>query len=158
LIRAKITDFELLIVGDGPLRDWVEKSVQADPWIHYLGPRSEKDKALALSVAQVFLLPGFVGLAVLDSFAAGLPLITTNLPYHPPEVSYLRSGVNGLMTAHDIEAYATTTVELLGRPELLARFSEAARESGAHYTVEEMARRFHDGIVQCLARHHRSDK
>jgi len=157
LIRAKIPNFELLIVGDGPLRDLVEKSVQANPWIHYLGPKFGRDKALALSVAQVFLLPGNVGLAVLDSFAAGLPLITTDIPIHGPEVSYLQSGVNGLMTPHDIEAYAAATVELLGCREQLARLSNAAREAGAHYTIEEMAQRYHGGIVQCLARYHRLD-
>lgn len=155
LIRARVCDFELLIVGDGPLRDWVLKSIQDLPWIHYLGPKFGKDKAAALSVARVFLLPGNVGLAILDSFVAGLPLIATDVPIHGPEVTYLHSGVNGLMTPHDVGAFATATAELLESRDLLDRLSIGARESGVKYTVEEMARRFCDGIVSCLKHHHR---
>jgi glycosyltransferase involved in cell wall biosynthesis len=150
LIRAKIPDFELLIIGDGPLRSFVEESVQDAPWIHYQGPKFGKEKAAALSVAQVFLLPGNVGLAILDSFVAGLPLVATDVPISGPEVSYLIPGVNGLMTSHDVEAFAAATAELLENRDLLSQLSAGATESGMKYTIEEMAQRFRSGIVSCL--------
>lgn len=153
LIRARVPDFELLIVGDGPQREWLQKSIAADPWIHYRGPKFGKEKAYALSVADLFLLPGNVGLAVVDSFAAGLPLVTTDHPSHTPEVSYVRSGVNGVMTPYGLEDYAAAVVRLLRTPGLLAQLSKGARESGAYYTIGGMAQRYRDGVVQCLERH-----
>lgn len=155
LIRARVPEFELLIVGDGPLREWLKKSIRADAWIHYLGPKFGRDKAMALSAADVFLLPGNVGLAVLDSFAVGLPLVTTDVPIHGPEVSYLQPGVNGLMTPHNVEAYASGTAELLSQPDLLAQFGAAAKEAGGRYTLGAMVQRFRAGIVQCLDQYHR---
>jgi glycosyltransferase involved in cell wall biosynthesis len=153
LIRDRVPDFELLIVGDGPLREWLLGSIAGDSWIHYRGPKFGKDKALALITADLFLLPGNVGLAILDSFAAGLPLVTTDVPIHGPEVSYLRPGINGLMTPHKVEDYATAVVELLQNRDVLAQLSDQARQSAAHYTIGGMAQRYRDGVVQCLERH-----
>ena len=42
------------------------------------------------------LLPGAVGLGVLDSFAFDVPLVTVDLPYHGPEIDYVRDGENGV--------------------------------------------------------------
>ena len=71
----------------------------ADAWIHYMGSKFGRESAMLYKIADVFLLAGTAGLAIVDSFAAGLPLIATHLPTHPPEISYLRDGENGKLTA-----------------------------------------------------------
>jgi L-malate glycosyltransferase len=38
------------------------------------------------------LMPGLVGLAVLDAFADGIPRVTTVIEYHSPEIEYLVPG------------------------------------------------------------------
>jgi L-malate glycosyltransferase len=102
-------------------------------------------------MADVFLLPGAVGLAILDSFAAGLPLLTTELSTHGPEISYLSNGSNGLITPHQVRCYADATIKLLQDPQLMGHLRAGANESGYQYSIENMVRNFRDGILECLA-------
>jgi glycosyltransferase involved in cell wall biosynthesis len=150
LIRQRVSDFQLLIVGTGPDRPWVEKEASENPWIHYLGPKFGREKALALRMASVFLLPGRVGLAVLDSFAAGLPLFTTDLTIHCPEVAYLADRHNGRRAAHELQSYADAVVETLNSPALLENMRHNARLTASKYTIEAMAVNFKRGITECL--------
>jgi L-malate glycosyltransferase len=151
LVRQRIPDFQLLVVGTGPDRTWVEEMASANPWIHYLGQKFGREKALALRMADIFVLPGRVGLAVLDSFAAGLPLFTTDLTIHGPEASYLVDGVNGRKTAHHLRAYADAVMEALSSPSLLEELRRNALATASQYTIEAMAENFRHGIKQCLA-------
>ena len=150
LIRQKVPDFQLLIVGDGPDRLWVEMTAKQNLWVHYLGPKFGREKAIALRMADLFLLPGRVGLAILDSFAAGLPLFTTDLAIHGPEVSYLCDGENGGKTRHDAQAYADAIVEVLNTPSLMAKLRRGAADARSRYTIESMVENFRTGISQCL--------
>ena len=151
LIRQQVSDFQLLIVGTGPDRSWMEKMADENPWIHYLGPKFGRDKALALRMADIFMLPGRVGLAVLDSFAAGLPLFTTELSIHCPEVAYLADGYNGRKSADDVQKYAAAVVETLNSPAVLENMRQNALLTASKYTIEGMAENFRSGIKQCLA-------
>ena len=151
LIRQRIPGFQLLIVGGGPDSPWVENAAAEDSWVHYLGPKFGREKAIALRMADLFVLPGRVGLAVLDSFAAGLPLFTTDLVIHGPEVSYLRDGENGRKTTHDLQAYADAVVQSLETPSLMAKLRQGAVAARSRYTIEAMVENFGTGIKQCLA-------
>ena len=151
LIHQQIPDFSLLVLGNGPLRDRVELTATRERFIRYLGPRIGAEKALLLKMSDVFLLPGAVGLAILDSFAAGLPLLTTDLPDHGPEISYLSNDVNGLITAHNLQAYAEATVRLLQDPQRSIRMRAAATAAGYEHSIENMVRNFRRGILECLA-------
>lgn len=151
LVRQRCPDFHLVIVGNGPDRPWLEKSIATEPWIHYLGSKFGRDSALLYKMADVFLMAGTAGLAVVDSFAAGLPLIATLLPTHPPEVSYLRDGENGRITEHTAPALADAIVEALTTPHLLAGLRRGAEIAGSKYTIEAMVENYRMGINQCLA-------
>lgn len=150
IIHAERPDFRLLIIGNGPMREQVERISASERFIHYFGARIGREKALLLKASDLFLLPGAVGLAVLDSFTAGLPLVTTETPRHGPEFSYLVPSVNGAVTKHDAEAYARKVLELLSHPDELARLQSGARKSGAEHSIEKMAGNFQRGILDCL--------
>ncbi|ABF42500.1 glycosyl transferase, group 1 [Candidatus Koribacter versatilis Ellin345] len=149
-IAQEIPEFTLLVVGNGPLRNQVELVAVHERFVHYVGPRIGREKALLLKMADVFLLPGAVGLAILDAFAAQLPLITTALPDHGPEISYLTPGKNGLITAHEEQAYASAVVSLLKARSRLVAMSQAARIGAEEHTMETMVRNFRRGILECL--------
>lgn len=150
LIRAAVPDFSLVVLGNGPLREHVELVAARERFIRYVGPRIHREKAVLLKMADVFLLPGAVGLAILDSFAAGLPLLTTEQRQHGPEISYLAHGNNGLIVPHDPRVYADTVIRLLRDPLQLSRLRAGAFESGFQHSIENMVQNFRRGILACL--------
>jgi glycosyltransferase involved in cell wall biosynthesis len=152
LVRQRCPDFHLVIVGNGPDRAWVEQAIVGNPWIHYMGSKFGRDSAMLYKIADVFLLAGTAGLAIVDSFAAGLPLIATHLPTHPPEVSYLCDGENGKITPHTASAFADAVVEVLTKPALMATLRHGAARAGSKYTIEAMVENYRAGVNQCLTR------
>ena len=152
IVRQVIPKFSLLVIGNGPLREHVELVATHERCIRYLGPRIGREKALLLRMSDVFLLPGAVGLAILDSFAAGLPFLTTEGRKHGPEISYLQNGYNGLITPHDPNAYANAVLRVLNDPELAGRLRKGATASGQDYPMETMVGNFRRGILECLGK------
>lgn len=152
LIKLRIPDFEILFIGSGVDAYLVEKSAEHNDWIHYLGPRFDHDKALCFAVAQIFLMPGLVGLAILDCFAMKLPLVTTQIPNHSPEIDYLIDGVNGLMVTDspDPQKYADVVCDLLTDKNLMNRLIAGCKSSAEIYTIEKMAGNFATGVVKAL--------
>lgn len=150
-IRQEIPNFQLLVVGAGPQQVLVENAVKKHEWIHYPGPLQGLRKAKALMVADVTLNPGLVGLGVLDSFIGGAPMFTTDCGVHSPEIDYLVSGQNGVMTANTLEDYVQSVVATLSNPEQLNRLRAGATASASRYTIENMATRICNGIMSCLA-------
>lgn len=150
LVKAKCPDFHLVMIGDGPDRPWLQRTIANEPWIHYLGFKNHKEGALYYKMADVFLLAGTVGLAVVDSFAAGLPLIATRLTTHPPEISYVVDGYNGYLALHEADALANSIIDVLSNPALMEQLRQGAIESGEKYTMKAMVDNFRLGVKQCL--------
>ena len=150
-LRGRISGFELLVLGDGPQRELVQSAAAAHPWIHALGARQGADKALAMSLAQVCLNPGLVGLGILDSFVARVPLVTTDCGLHSPEIAYLEDGDNGVISVDSIEAFVAAAASVLLDDVLARRLRSGCARSAARYTVQAMADRFVDGVQRCLA-------
>jgi len=149
-IRQRVPGFRLLVVGSGPLAGEVRAAAAQWPWVHALGARTGRDKALCLRSAQLMLNPGLVGLGILDSFVSGVPMVTTDCHLHSPEVAYLRSGVNGVMTENTLDAFVGACARLLCSPEEHARLAGAALADASRYTIENMAERFATGISAAL--------
>jgi glycosyltransferase involved in cell wall biosynthesis len=150
-IRQTVPDFQLIVVGGGPHEQEIKRSGTPHPWVHFVGPKFGDRKSQFLAISDVFLLPGAVGLAIVDAFAAGLPLVTTRLSIHGPEVEYLEEGFNGILTEHHPASYADVVVDVLLRPQKLHQLQEGARLSAEKYSIEVMVENFRRGIVQCLA-------
>jgi len=112
----------------------------------------DADKAGHFAIADIFLCPGLVGLAVLESFAAGLPLFTTNIPVHSPEIDYLTDSVSGAITDFDLNSYAKAVSNCHNDPEVLERMSIAARDASERFGLEKMVENFAQGIEACLKR------
>jgi L-malate glycosyltransferase len=150
-IKQTFPAFELIVVGGGPEHHRIADAARQAPWIHCVGPKFGREKALYFRMADTFLMPGLVGLAILDAFTAGLPIITSAVPFHSPEIEYLEEGQNGVITPVDSDRYAEAVVRILSDEDLLRRLSSGALASAAKYTMEEMVARFRSGILQCLA-------
>lgn len=149
-IAREVPTFRLLIVGDGPQRQLVADAEARYPWVRYVGAKFGSEKAAYFSLAELFLHPGAIGLAVLDAFVAGVPVITTDIPIHGPEVEYLVNDVNGVITVESAETYAGEVVRLFNDREHLERLRREALRSAEHYSVRAMVDNMTQGILDCL--------
>lgn len=149
-IRRQVPEFNLLIVGEGQERDKVQTWCAMHPWARWVGARFGREKVAYISVAQVMLNPGALGLGVMDAFVCQAPMITTACGNHGPEIAYLENGVNGVMTADNLSAYVEASVHLLHDQQGLETLRAGCATSAKEYTVNNMARRFADGVAQAL--------
>jgi hypothetical protein len=77
-------------------------------------------------------------------------MLTTHTARHSPEVAYLRNGENGVMADDTAEGYGRAVLDVIGSPEVLARMKAAALADSERYTLDNMVRRFADGIESAL--------
>jgi glycosyltransferase involved in cell wall biosynthesis len=150
-IRAAIPNFVLLVVGDGPEFNYVLGESASRPWLKLTGSKWGNDKAACLAVSDLMLNPGLVGLNILDSFAAKVPLVTTDCSLHSPEIAYL-GPTNGVMTENTVACYSKTCVELLSGDGEISRLREGCAAAAKLYSMDNMVERFTDGIVAALAK------
>lgn len=150
LIRERISDFQMIFIGDGPLQQLVAGSCEKYSWMHYVGPKFGREKASYLKLAKALLMPGLVGLVVLDCFVSGVPLITTDIDFHSPEIDYLENGVNGIVTATDVNSYAAAVAGFLCSPKQQEDLRKGCAASSQIYTIDNMVSNFSAGVRACL--------
>jgi glycosyltransferase involved in cell wall biosynthesis len=150
IVQHHAPDFQCIIIGDGPERSRIEATARAMPWLRFTGALYGQQKADYLAAADVMVLPAWVGLSILDGFAASLPVVAADFRNHSPEIAYLAHGRNGLMTAAEPEAYAMALLSLRNDPDRRAAMSLAAAESGRQYSLDQMVERFAEGVDTAL--------
>lgn len=135
LVRARVPDAQLLIVGSGAERNKVERRVQAlglERAVTLLGPVYDENELRPLFLAsKVFAYPTAIGLSLLHAFAYGLPVVTAMTPErHNPEFEALVPNVNGLTYADgDVVDFACQIVRLLRDEGLRTSLSQGAISS-----------------------------
>ena len=151
-IRKLVPDFEMIVIGKGPDVSLIKHFAHQHDWLNYVGPKDDHAKVPFFSIAKVFLMPGLVGLAVLDSFALGVPMVTTAYPYHSPEVDYLKNDINGYIVSdwQNAQKYAENVAALLASDDTRMRLIKTAQRDLSKYSVEKMSQRFAQGIIKSL--------
>jgi glycosyltransferase involved in cell wall biosynthesis len=152
-VAAVRPDFRLLVVGDGEARENLVAAAAVQPWVKYLGRVDAlHERALALAVSDVVLMPGLVGLVALDSFAARVPLMTTAVNFHSPEFEYIEDGVNGIVAPdpNDVAAYAALAVEVMTSEQRRGRLVQGCADASRTFTLGAMVDRFADGLHSAL--------
>jgi glycosyltransferase involved in cell wall biosynthesis len=151
-IRELIPDFEMIVIGDGPDAPMIEAAAARWPWFHYVGRKNDMEKVPYWALSKLLLMPGGVGLVVLDSFALGIPMVTTENRFHGPEIDYLDDGVNGLIVkpGDDPAHYAAEVAELLRDDKRRDAMAAAALADHDIYSSEDMCRRFSEGVLAAL--------
>jgi L-malate glycosyltransferase len=149
-IKALVPDFEMIFIGSGPDQGLVENACSHHNWMHFIGPKFGEKRALFFAMSRVSLMPGMVGLAIVDSFVAGVPLFTTNIPTHSPEIDYLENGTNGIITEHSVDEYAKSVAHYLENAVALERLRVNCLTSAGIYTLGNMVKNFSEGVEACL--------
>ncbi|MFW0716671.1 glycosyltransferase family 4 protein [Pedobacter sp. N23S346] len=142
--------FKLMILGGGPLREYVNEEALKRPWMLMVGPKFGRDKALYFKISTLFLMPGAIGLAILDAFAFSTPMVTTDYEFHGPEFEYLVNEYNGIVSKNNLTDYLKAIVELLNKPKRIHQLKVNCEASAKKYTVENMVDNFVTGITKTL--------
>jgi len=117
-------DIGLILVG--PDTEGVLENVDG-PNIYKLGAIYDDQRFDLLSAADVYCLPGAVGLSIIDAFHCGLPFVTEEGD-ESAEIAYLKHGVNGFVVPRgNVGELARRLLMLLDDEELRVSFSAAAR-------------------------------
>ncbi len=148
-IQEILPDFSLIVVGGGPEEDKIKKASSLFSWLHYAGPKFDTELAAYLRCAKAMLMPGLVGLVVIDCFLAGVPLFTTDNKIHSPEIAYLHHGKNGIITPYNEKDYANAVVSFFSNPS--QELQQGCLQSAKTYTLDNMVTTFVNGITDCLA-------
>jgi glycosyltransferase involved in cell wall biosynthesis len=160
LARARGTSLEVLIAGDGELREDLEAQITAaglDGTVTLLGPRGQDEVRHLLRWADVLVAPCVVGrdgnadglpTVLLEAMAMGVPCVSTEVTgipeaIHPASTQGPATGL--LLPPGDTEAVATTLQDV-ARPDFpRAEIARAARELiEAEFDSRVQARRLAD--------------
>ena len=118
----------LVIVGSGMTEEWLARINKANTM--YLGeiydPYHVQISKL-FKMADIFSIPGHVGLGLNQAFYWGLPVITEE-GLQPPEINYLVNGRNGFIVPDgDLKALKDKILYLLEHEDQRQEFSRNAR-------------------------------
>ncbi len=150
-IRRALPDFSLIIIGAGEESGYVENKARELSWLHYLGPMHGRERVPYFMLADVQLIPGVVGLSVIDSFALGVPMVTMQQEGHGPEINYIEPGKNGLITADNLQEYVAAVQMILKDRDALFRMKSECEQSVKHYSLDNMVKRFADGVEAAIS-------
>ena len=143
--RKKNKKINLYFIGDGPERDRIKNS-RKFKWLHFIGSKYGQEKRKILSNCALQILPSHIGLSILDCFASGLPIITSDLKNHCPEYAYFEHGYNGLSSSPNKEAIAQSITYIFDDYKLWKKLSRNSIETAKKYNIQSMAENFYKGI------------
>jgi glycosyltransferase involved in cell wall biosynthesis len=128
---ARLAGVELVLAGDGPLRDELARRAESgraagDPGVRFAGRVTDAELARLRAGAGVALVPSRAGetfgLAAAEAMAVGLPVVAARIGALPELVAD-----EGLVPAGDARAIAAAIGRLRGDPAAGARALERAR-------------------------------
>lgn len=152
-IRARVPDFQMIFIGNGGTEQLITEAAKKYDWVHAVGAKNDVEKVPYWMLSKLALMPGAVGLTMVDSLLFGVPLVTTSVTTHGPEIDYLVNGRNGVIVdgnPDDVEAYVMAAVDLLQSREALASMRQCCIEDADGYSMENMVERFTTGVKQLL--------
>lgn len=150
VIRERNPGFQLILMGAGSMSEDAQSFCRQHSWAKFIGPKFGAERVPYFMLADVLMMPGLVGLVVLDSFALGVPMITTASPFHGPEIEYLEDGVTGLITENNLDAYCAGVEDILRNSDLRHNMRTRCLELARKYTLEAMVSNFANGVKQAM--------
>lgn len=142
-------DVRVLIGGKGSDAHLLRPSIDRGQSIMmgYVGP---SELATIGAVSCGLLNPGRIGLVAVDALVLGVPLLTTDWPFHAPEVEFLVEGQSRLTSANDVASYVGLIEGFLRT--LPAHGPETAPTQWSYPTIDSMVENFTSGITKMLGK------
>lgn len=124
--KFKMKKFELMIVGDGELKDELIAQTEMlglDKQVSFVGALSGKDLEASYSNADIFVLSSThesFGTVLIEAMAKGLPIIASRIDAVKNTIINRR---NGLLSEQNPDSFADAIIELSTNRDLYAKIS-----------------------------------
>lgn len=145
-------DVELVVVGDGPLRNSLSEAVENRGLAETVTFTGYRDDIPALMAsADGLVLPSYregTPRVVTEALAAGLPVVATDIAGLPEQVDDGETGY--LVDPGDVDALTDRLRRLVESPERRRRMGDAAQEAVERFDIETVRRTqqdFYDRLV-----------
>ncbi len=137
-LKKKIPELKLIIIGNGPEFEYVKNLADSDADILWRGAViDEKKIAEDMKRSHIVFIPGHTGLSIVHAFCYGKPFITlASYKNHPPEIDYLRDGVNGLFLNGNKAENCIKIANLLQDENKYFQYSNAAFNEAKRVSIE----------------------
>lgn len=132
---------KVLIGGRGPEEYMLENAYQRKQAISF-GYVGREKKAMLLRASKAICMPGRIGLVAVDALVARRPVVTTDWPFHAPEVEYLTEGKSRFTSEDDPYLYATKILETISTPISAANFD--------YPNISDMTDNFASGVLRMM--------
>ena len=153
-VRRVVPSFVLILAGAGRDEGIAIEAARKHDFIRFVGPIFGSRKAAFFAISRFVVMPGLVGLGLIDAFHHGVPAVVTEYRYHSPEIVYLRDGENGIMAEDSREGLTQAMIRLATDDVLHAKLVTGCKTAAEKITIEEMVSRFTAGILAALEPQH----
>jgi glycosyltransferase involved in cell wall biosynthesis/FMN phosphatase YigB (HAD superfamily) len=153
---ARGHEFELKLVGGGPLERQLRSAYKDRPWITFTGQIPSDDVARHLAHSDLLLLPSLwrenhPGV-VRQALRSGVPAMVSDIGGSKEMIVDGQSGV--VVPTGDISAWTSALTDLLQNPERLKQLQQGARIQGDSYSAEALGITFEQMFEVSLAKSH----
>ena len=149
-IKALLPDFTMIFVGDGPYANLVSEFCNKNPWAHYVGKITSDERSKYFAVSSVMLMPGALGLVIIDSLVTGTPIVSTKLDSHNPEVVYLEHDQNSIFVNNHLSDYISAVSEIFYDPHKIKRLQTQCEADAKKFSLDAMVDNFAKGVVAVI--------
>ena len=154
-VAAKLPDVDLLLAGDGPLRQTISQqciNLGIQQRVIFLGIRSDiPDLMTASDVFTLTSVSEAASLTLMEAMASKLAVVVTDVGGNP---EIIRDGIDGLLAPRkDSDKLAECYIQLLSDPDKRTQFAESAYERAVERysldkTINEYLQRYTQAVYK----------
>jgi len=136
-------DIHLLIIGDGPEKETVEKSIKNNKNVHYLGYQSKEKTIPLIRGSKLLIQPSLaegISATLLEAMACKTPVITTNLGGNVELFENNKTGI--LIEPNNSDELLKNIIFLLNDPFRLEQISNSAFDHVQQYEWSNIGKKY----------------
>lgn len=140
----------VVVVGPG-IEEKQMTLINEVPHYYYLGAKYGREVDEIYNMGDVFSTPGHIGLALVQAFFWGKPVVLLNTR-HAPEIFYMKNGKNGYLVENQQEL-KEKILYLLRNDEVRCEFSRNAKDTiDKDANISKMFSGFREAVAYCLSK------
>ncbi len=138
--------FQFLVIGSGPYEGQLKEyaSLKNIKNVTFLG-RIDEGVNKYFHAADIFLLPGLGGLALVQALHNGLPIITSTADGSANDL--VKNEVNGFISQKVDEEFIINSLDYLSDQNVRNEFSKNSMIIAKEYSIEEIANNIADFVI-----------